>query len=59
MRSATQREYTTPTLKQGIRYEVAVWAVTSIGEGTRKTQVATTYQGEYILHCQCKNNMNI
>ena len=56
MRSSTQREYTTPTLKQGTRYEVEVWAVTSVGEGTRKTQVATTYQGEYILHCQSEDN---
>ena len=37
VRSATQREYTTPTLKPGTRYEVEVWAVTSIGEGTRET----------------------
>ena len=47
MRGATQREYTTPTLKPGTRYEVEVWAVFSNGEGTRETQVATTYQGEY------------
>ena len=47
-RSATQREYTTPKLKPGTRYEVEVWAVTSIGEGTRETQVATTYHCEYI-----------
>ena len=51
-RSATQREYTTPTLKPGTRYEVEVWAVTSIGEGLRETQVATTYQCEFLLHCQ-------
>ena len=56
MRSATQREYTTPTLKPGTRYEVEVWALTSIGEGTRETQVATTYQGEYIVHCKCNDN---
>ena len=47
MRSATQREYTTPTLKPGTRYEVEVWAVTSIGESSRRRQLATTYQGEY------------
>ena len=47
VRSATQREYTTPTLKPGTRYEVEVWVVTSIGEGTQKAQVTTTYQGEY------------
>ena len=58
-RSATQREYTTPTLKPGTRYEVEVWAVTSNGEGAHETQVATTYQREYILHCQCKNNINL
>ena len=52
VRNATQREYTTPTLKPGTRYEVEVWAVTSIGEGTRKRQIVTTYQCEFILHCQ-------
>ena len=52
MRNATQREYTTPTLKPGTRYEVEVWAVTSIEEGSRKTQVNTTYRGEYIPTCQ-------
>ena len=55
MRSATQREYTTPTLKPGTRYEVEVWAVASIGEGTRETQVATSYQCEYIVHCKCND----
>ena len=65
VRSATQREYTTPTLKPGTRYEVEVWAVTNIGEGTRETHVATTYQGEYIIHRQpmsynhCYRNNNI
>ena len=29
-RRATQREYTTPTLKPGTRYEVEVWAVSGI-----------------------------
>ena len=48
-RSATQTEYTTPTLKPGTRYEVEVWAVTSIGKGTQETQVATTYQCEYFF----------
>ena len=56
MRSSTQREYTTPTLEPGTRYEVEVWAVTSIGEGTRQRQNATTYQREYNLHCQFKDN---
>ena len=37
VRSATQREYTTPTLKPGTRYEVEVWAVTSIGKGKKET----------------------
>ena len=49
VRSATQREYTTPTLKPGTRYEVEVWAVTSIGDGMEKTKVATTYQGKCFL----------
>ena len=59
MRNATQREYTTPTLKPGTRYEVEVWAVTSIGQGTRKRQVAATYQGESILHFQCNGKLNM
>ena len=42
VRSATQREYTTPTLKPGTRYEVEVWAVTSIGNGTSTTGAAST-----------------
>ena len=46
MRSATQREYTTPTLKPGTRYEVQVWAVTSIGRGNVKTRVGTTYESK-------------
>ena len=44
MRSATQREYTTPTLKQGTRYEVEVWAVTSIGNGNVRTRTGITYE---------------
>ena len=44
VRSATQREYTTPTLKPGTRYEVEVWAVTSIGNGTFTIERAFTYQ---------------
>ena len=50
VRSATQREYTTPTLKQGTRYEVEVWAVTSIGNGISTTETATTYQCKITLH---------
>ena len=44
VRSATQREYTTATLKPGTRYEVEVWAVTSIGEGNIKNSAGITYQ---------------
>ena len=46
MRSATQREYTTPTLKPGTRYEVVVWAVTSIDEGNVKARAGITYQSK-------------
>ena len=45
MRSATQREYTTPTLKPGTSYEVEVWTVTSIGIGTGTRRTAITPQG--------------
>ena len=43
-RTATQRQYTTPVLKPGTRYEVEVWAVSSIGRGPSVTRAATTYQ---------------
>ena len=43
-RATTQRQYTTPVLKPGTRYEVEVWAVTSIGRGPSVTRTATTYQ---------------
>ena len=46
MRSATQREYTTRTLKPGTRYEVAVWVVTSIGKGNVRTKAGITYECE-------------
>ena len=46
-RSATQREYTTPILKSGTTYEVEVWAVTSIGNGTSTTKAASTYQCKF------------
>ena len=46
VRSATQREYTTPTLKPGTRYEVVVWAVTSIDEGNVKARAGITYQSK-------------
>ena len=59
-RTATQREYTTPTLKPGTRYEVEVWAVTSVGNGTHETQVATTYQGKYtVIAVRTINIVNI
>ena len=48
VRNATQREYTTPTLKPGTRYEVEVWAVTSFVEGTRETK-SVSLQAE----CEC------
>ena len=41
-RTATQRQYTTPVLKPGTRYEVEVWAVSSIGRGRSVTRTATT-----------------
>ena len=46
-RTATQRQYTTPVLKPGTRYEVEVWAVTSIGinNGSKNSTVGTTFQG--------------
>ena len=39
------REYTTPTLKPGTRYEVEVWAVASNRRGTSIGKIATTHQG--------------
>ena len=58
-RTATQRQYTTPVLKPGTRYEVEVWAATSIGRGSSVTRTATTYQStEWIASSlsQCVNN---
>ena len=46
VRNATQREYTTPTLKPGTRYDVEVWAVTSIGNGSINNGTASTFQGK-------------
>ena len=43
-RAATQRQYTTPVLKPGTRYEVEVWAISSIGRGSSITRYANTYQ---------------
>ena len=45
--TATQRQYTTPVLKPGTRYEVEVWAVTSIGRGQSVLRTASTIQGKY------------
>ena len=44
-RNDAQREYTTPTLKPGTRYEVMVWTVTSIGFGTGIRRTEITHQG--------------
>ena len=43
-RTATQRQYTTPVLKPGTRYEVEVWAVSSIDNGQKVKGAATTYE---------------
>ena len=56
-RTATQRQYTTPVLKPGTRYEVEVWTISSIGIGRSSNVVATTYQGIYnkivfMHHCE-------
>ena len=51
VRNVTQREYTTPTLSQTTRYEVEVWAVTSIEEGTYTTKTASTFKRKiYIVN---------
>ena len=42
MKSAIQREYTTPTLKPGTRYEVEVWAVSGNLVGSRQAVIGTT-----------------
>ena len=44
-RTATQRQYTTPVLKPGTRYEVEVWTASSLGYGQKSYGVAATYQG--------------
>ena len=41
-RTATQREYTTPVLKPGTRYEVEVWAFVSIGAGPLRVMLGIT-----------------
>ena len=47
--TATQRQYTTPALKPGTRYEVEVWAISSIGNGQNSAGLSFTYQGT----CAC------
>ena len=62
MRSATQREYTTPALKPNTRYEVEVWAVTSIGKGKKETTfgtVADTVKSEIIVNFRKGNIYDI
>ena len=41
-RTATQRQYTTPVLKPGTRYEVEVWSFVSSKSGTGNTMFGTT-----------------
>ena len=48
-RTATQRQYTTPVLKPGTRYEVDVWAVSSIGNGQSIFGTASTLQSTFWL----------
>ena len=48
-RTATQRQYTTPVLKPGTRYEVEIKAVSSIGEGSSSLEVATTGELVYFI----------
>ena len=44
-RTATQRQYTTPVLKPGTRYDVEVWIVSTVGSGQSISRTANT--------CQC------
>ena len=46
-RTATQRQYTTPVLKPGTRYEVEVWAVSSVGNGLKSSTTSSTLQCMY------------
>ena len=41
-RTATQRQYTTPVLKPGTRYEVEVWAFASSGAGPLRVMFGIT-----------------
>ena len=48
-RTATQRQYNTPVLKPGTRYEVEFWIASRIGRVPSVTRTTTTYQcTEYI-----------
>ena len=44
-RTATQRQYTTPVLKPGTRYEVEALAVSAVGNGHSIFGTASTLQG--------------
>ena len=46
-RTATQRQYTTPVLKPGTRYEVEVWAASLVGNGQGVLRTASTRQCMY------------
>ena len=54
-RTAAQRQYTTPVLKLGTRYEVEVWAVSSIGIGQSVPRTAITYECKGILYSANSN----
>ena len=51
VRSATQREYTTPTLKPGTLYEVEVWTVSGNVEGSHLTINGTTHTTDGMTTC--------
>ena len=45
--TATRRQYTTPVLKPGTRYEVEVWPVSTVGNGRSVLRIASTRQCMY------------
>ena len=47
-RTATQRQYTTPVLKPSTRYEVEVWAVSTLGDGQSISRTTNTRQCMYL-----------
>ena len=49
-RTATQRQYTTPVLKPGTRYEVEVWTAVSGRSGPVSTMFAITGRFGYLLY---------